>query len=122
MGLASVTRYLHEPQPQVIRHRQASVGGCVLGDETDPGQLRRAGRRQAAKNLNHPRRRPSRPVARCSRVVWPDEVEPRPERPPAPVAESDREAAVEALQRAAGDLHHKRTLVCADGAQNEPRD
>jgi hypothetical protein len=31
------------------------------------------------------------------------EMEPRPERPSAPVAEADREAAVEALQRAAGD-------------------
>jgi len=31
------------------------------------------------------------------------EIEPRPEQPPGPVAESDREAAVEALKRAAGD-------------------
>lgn len=31
------------------------------------------------------------------------EVEPRPEQPPAPVTQTDREAAVEVLQRAAGD-------------------
>src|SRR5215475_5817116 len=31
------------------------------------------------------------------------EIEPRPEQPPGPVAEEDREAAVEALKRAAGD-------------------
>jgi hypothetical protein len=31
------------------------------------------------------------------------EIEPRPEQPPAPVAQSDREAVVVALQRAAGD-------------------
>src|SRR6266566_488485 len=44
-------------EPQVVGDGEHGVGGRVLGDEPDPGQLRGTGRRLAADHLDRPRGR-----------------------------------------------------------------
>ena len=69
-------------EPQVVGDGQPGVGGRVLGDEADPGQLRRAGGRPAAEDLDRAGGRRQQPdgevqqggLARTVRADQPDDA------------------------------------------------
>ena len=56
---------------EVLGHGQPGIGGGVLGDETDPPELRRAVGGMSAQHLDDPAVGARSPTASCSRVVLP---------------------------------------------------